>query len=158
MEHINLIRKIAWSFHDSTGIDWDDLFQEAAYHYLRALKSYDPSKKVSLSTYVWNFVKNELILYIRKENMKGMTPIKEPSSTVPLESISMVGYIPHPYWESLSQEAQKAASEILEHPEEFSCLDPLNARLLLRYKLLNNRWPIKNVRNALRDLKAAYSK
>mgnify|MGYP001302788555 FL=1 len=158
MEHINLIRKIAWSFHDSTGLDWDDLFQEAAYHYLRALKSYDPSKKVSLSTYVWNFVKNELILYIRKEKMQGMTPVKEPSSMLPLESAKTLDYSPRPYWESLSQEAQNAANEIIQHPEEFSCLDPLNARLYLRYKLINNNWTVKNVRNAIKELKAVYSK
>jgi RNA polymerase sigma factor (sigma-70 family) len=151
MEHINLIRKIAWSFHNSTGIDWDDLFQEAAYHYLRALKSYDPSKKVSLSTYVWNFVKNELILYIRKEK-KNSEPLESIDS---IKSWSQTG---SPYWEGLSSTAQKAAEEVLKHPEEFSCLDPLNARLLLRYRLLKSDWTLKDVRVVMRNLKNAYSK
>ena len=95
MEHINLIRKIAWSFHNSTGIDWDDLFQEAAYHYLRALKSYDPSKKVSLSTYVWNFVKNELILYIRKEK-KNSEPLESIDSIKLSPTGSPIGKVYHP--------------------------------------------------------------
>lgn len=151
MEHINLIRKIAWSFHNSTGIDWDDLFQEAAYHYLRALKSYDPSKKVSLSTYVWNFVKNELILYIRKEK-KNSEPLES------IDSIKSWSQTDSPYWEGLSSTAQKAAEEVLKHPEEFSCLDPLNARLLLRYRLLKSDWTLKDVRVAMRNLKNAYSK
>ena len=40
MEDINLIRKIAWSFHHTTGHDWDDLFQEGALAYLECLAKY----------------------------------------------------------------------------------------------------------------------
>ena len=40
MEHINLIRKIAWSFSTSTGLEFEDLFQEAALAYCEALKTF----------------------------------------------------------------------------------------------------------------------
>ena len=151
MENLNLIRKIAWSFHRTTGLDWDDLFQEAAYHYLRALKTYDPDKGVYLSTYVWNFVSNELKNYIKKEK-EAHEPLDR------LEVARSLTHAPDPYWERLSDEARNAAEDILDHPEQYSCLDPLNARLLLRYRLLQSNWPISQVREAVRDLKSAYSK
>ena len=51
MKHLNLIRKIAWSFHKTTGLDWDELFQEATLSYLKALKTYD-KKRGAITTYV----------------------------------------------------------------------------------------------------------
>jgi hypothetical protein len=66
MEDINLIRKVAWSFHETTGLEWNELFQEAALAYLEAKGNYDP-KRGKLSTYVWNCIVSRLRTYLKKE-------------------------------------------------------------------------------------------
>jgi hypothetical protein len=64
--HLNLIRKIAWSFHNSTRIDWQELFSEAALAYCEALEYYPREKKKTASV-LWSFMKSRLIEYITKE-------------------------------------------------------------------------------------------
>jgi hypothetical protein len=71
--HLNLIRKIAWSFYNTTGIDWQELFSEASLAYCEALKNYDP-KKGRISTYLWNCIKSHLLNFI-KEERKYQTPL-----------------------------------------------------------------------------------
>jgi DNA-directed RNA polymerase specialized sigma subunit len=66
-EHLNLIRKIAWSFYSSTGIEWQELFSEASLQYCEALKSYDPEKG-RITTHLWNCIKSGLINFVKKEN------------------------------------------------------------------------------------------
>ena len=66
MKDINLIRKIAWSFHKSTGLDWDDLFQEAAIAYLEAMKTYN-KRKGKITTHVWCCITSRLKNYLKKE-------------------------------------------------------------------------------------------
>jgi len=64
--NINLIRKIAWSFHKSTHLEFDDLFQEAAIAYHVALKSYDPAKG-KITTFATHCILSHLKNYTRKE-------------------------------------------------------------------------------------------
>ena len=63
---MNFIRKIAWSFHKTTGLEWEDLFQEAAIAYIQSIKTYSKSKG-SLTTYAYKAASNRLKDYSRKE-------------------------------------------------------------------------------------------
>ena len=65
-KHVNLIRKIAWSFHRSTGLEWDDLFQEAAVAYYESLESYDESRG-KITTHAWNCISNRLKNYLKEQ-------------------------------------------------------------------------------------------
>jgi len=65
-QHINLIRKIAWSFHHSTDIDWQELFSEASLAYCDALQSYNPAKG-KVTTHLWNCMKSRLISFMKEE-------------------------------------------------------------------------------------------
>ena len=66
MKDINLIRKITWSFHTSTGIEWNELFQEAALAYCKSLKTYQ-QKRGKLSTHAYNCIRNHLIDFTKKQ-------------------------------------------------------------------------------------------
>ena len=64
---INLMRKIAWSFHLSTNIEFGDLFSEAFIAYQAAVKSFNESKSKQ-STWAWYMMRNHLINYTHREN------------------------------------------------------------------------------------------
>ena len=66
MENLNLIRKIAWSFHNTTGIDYEELFSEASLAYCEALRTHDPEKS-SLSTWAWTHMNLALTIFSKKE-------------------------------------------------------------------------------------------
>jgi DNA-directed RNA polymerase specialized sigma subunit len=66
-KHINLVRKIAWSFYHSTGIEWNELFSEAALAYCEAINTYETSKNTKISSYLWYCMKNRLINFCKKE-------------------------------------------------------------------------------------------
>ena len=38
-KYINLLRKIAWSFHKTTGLEWDNLFSETIQAYYKAMEN-----------------------------------------------------------------------------------------------------------------------
>lgn len=63
----NLLYKLAHSFNQTTGIEFDELLSQCRYAYLIALRTFDSRRNVKLSTYVYNVVHNELIKFIRQE-------------------------------------------------------------------------------------------
>ena len=67
MENINLIKKIANSFAVTTGLSYEDLFQEASLAYLEASRTYNPSRG-KLSTHIWHCIHNHLKTYLKQEN------------------------------------------------------------------------------------------
>jgi RNA polymerase sigma factor (sigma-70 family) len=110
MNDMNLIRKIAWSFHKSTGYDWDDLFQEAAIAYIHAMKTYDPSKGYSISTYVWGVITNSLKSFLQKENLWS-------SRVCDLKEARWVTRTDPHFWEEIPLEIQGEVEVILRDSE-----------------------------------------
>lgn len=93
--HLNLLRKIAWSFYATTGIDWQELFSEAALAYCKALKSYNPNRG-RITTHLWNCVKSELINFI-KEEKRYRSPLQPLNGTEPPVTPSyLFEYLPLP--------------------------------------------------------------
>lgn len=71
MENINLMRKLAWSFHYSTGLNFEDLLSEAYCAYYMAKKEYTP-RKGKFSTWIWECIENHLINYCKQERFSPM--------------------------------------------------------------------------------------
>lgn len=65
IEHIDLIKKFAWTFHKTTGIEWNELFSEALLAYCEAINSYDNEKKTKESSWVFVCVQNKLKTFSR---------------------------------------------------------------------------------------------
>lgn len=72
MENINLIRKIAWSFHKSTGIDYQEIFAEACRWYWEAKITWNPSRRASFTTYAWRVMRNKLVDFTAIEKVRRM--------------------------------------------------------------------------------------
>lgn len=153
IENINLIRKIAWSYHKTTGIDWDELFSEALYHYMIMLHNYEIKEnatKGKLSTYLWAAISNNLKTFI-----KQYRDIHSPLDSI--EDTNVAEWYTDnsdPFWQELTEEAQGIANLILKYSEHFVCLtsDQIEQRVV---NILSRRgWSLEKIHAGLYNLKA----
>ena len=66
MTDMKLIQKIAWSFHRTTGLPFDDLVGEASLAYAENLHKYNPDI-AKLSTFMYTRIQHKLIDYCAKQ-------------------------------------------------------------------------------------------
>ena len=66
MAQMKLIYERAWSFHNTTGINFDDLVDEAMEAYVTGLKEYRPEYGVKETTYIYKVITNSLTQYCRE--------------------------------------------------------------------------------------------
>lgn len=149
MENINLIRKIAWSFHTTTGLEWDDLFQEAALAYLQALKSYDPDKG-KITTYMWWCMSSHLKNYLKQhEKYHGVV--------CPMNGFDLPVSVEDPF-EMISEEAQMVVRKIINQFDKYSMLTPKQAKQeVAREMIEEEEWTWKKLWVNIHDLKEAFS-
>jgi RNA polymerase sigma factor (sigma-70 family) len=151
-KYLNLIRKIAWSFHKSTGIDWDDLFSEAVDCYFKALEHYDP-KKSAITTFMYQYITNGLINYVNKQK-----EINEPLTSIDVEDFYYLPFHnPTPFWESLTKDAQRIAELIYKYSQYFVCLDSEQAEQRVIQIMTHSKlgWSKERTLAGLKDLKQA---
>jgi len=156
MEHLNLLRKIAWTFHKSTGLDWDELFQEASLSYLKALKTYDPEKG-KITTYIWCHVMSDLKDYEYKERLyhAPLCDLKEACNKVESQS-SLWTFIPEgleKVIDLISRKAEVIDSLLMaEKPES-----KIKARNYIRSLLFQEGETLDEVRGTMLELKHIFS-
>jgi len=154
-ENINLIRKIAWSFHHSTGLEWDDLFEEACVGFLISYDRYD-SNKSKLSTWTFHTVRNHLIDYCRKNSKKWSS-----LSLLPFEPEDPKHQEPcflEDLMNSLSGDAKEVVQTIMEAPSDFFTLPPKMARGKIRDFLREKGWKWQDIWDGMREVDQILSK
>lgn len=149
MQDINLIRKIAWSFHHTSGLDWDELFSEALVCYVEALDNYDPDKGTKLSTYMWNVITNYLKTYLEREQKHRTVSIDD------TDLMFQPSRDPTPFWQGLTTEAQDIADYIVRNSMEFVCLTPEDVELLINIIFIRKGWTDEKISAGLSNLKRA---
>jgi hypothetical protein len=143
----NLLKKLAHSFANTTGLDYEELFQEASLAYLEALRTYDKDRG-AVSTHVWICVSNRLKNYIKKEQEEiGTVPIEECNYTVSCT----------PFWEKLSKDAQFVTESILCSPRRFLKLNKIHAQIIVISALIENGWDEKRIGNTIVELMKEFS-
>ena len=147
IENINLIRKIAWSFTSTTGIDFEDLFSEAVVSYYEALNDYNASKG-KLSVWCWLRMKNNLINYIKQEMNETIIDIEENPPT----------YVQQPnlFFELLGEFDDKAnhiIKKILDNPHKYLSNPPKLARGIIRDELRKEGWKWVDIWDSFRSIK-----
>lgn len=55
----------------TSGIELDDMKQEASIGFLKGIRTYSPKKGTRLTTYCYKCAKNQVLMMIRKNNSKG---------------------------------------------------------------------------------------
>lgn len=66
MVHMNLIYERAWSFHRTTGINFDDLVSVADQAYAEKEKEFNPDYGVKFTTFMYKALTNKLTDYCRE--------------------------------------------------------------------------------------------
>jgi len=148
--HINLLYKIAWSFHATTGLEVDDLFQEAYFAYEYALKTYDPDKGVKFSSFLWTHISNQLKTYYIKQ-CKITNPL------VGLDSLCDISTNPEIFFEALTDDARMVADLVLATTKRFVELSRQEAKQRVFNIMRNRGWTYGRIHYALINLKVACS-
>jgi DNA-directed RNA polymerase specialized sigma subunit len=148
MENINLLRKIAMSFSQTTGLEFDDLFQEASLAYLEAMKTHDPSRG-KITTHLWYCVENRLKNYLKEE-------IKH--SAFSIDDIEMEkSVLTSPFFENLNKEAQEIAKTILESPKDFIYIPSEEAQIKVTRVMLEKGWSWMKILTGIKNLREIYA-
>jgi len=152
----NLINKIAWSFFNTTGHDFNDLKSEATLAYLKALQTYNPEKS-AISTWVWIRMRNALIDYLAKEkrNTHGELPenLYDDSFKNQIEFQSIIDF-------STGLDAQHLFKIIVRRPQHFITRNYYNTRESL-YRILkraDKRWTRKRIKYSCEELRICLRK
>ena len=167
MENINLIRKIAWSFFNKTGFDYEELFAEASLAYCKALESYDEDKNTKLTTYAYQLMKNRLKNFIKKEynyigKKTSMTESKfsnfdEEDSTLEDWSVpdnTMESGIDFNFaMNKLSSDAKEVFEMIKGKPHEYLCKPSKNARGDIYRELREHGWSWSRIWDTFSEIK-----
>jgi RNA polymerase sigma factor (sigma-70 family) len=149
LSYERLLHKIAYSFHQTTGIELDDLFQEASLAYLEALKNYNPSRG-KITTYIWWCIHNHLKIYIDKNSRRPTLVSFEDIKINPVVINNML-------FERLSPEAQQIAKTILDCPRPFITRPPKEAIKRVESVMLSKGWSIQRVQTGIDELKQIFS-
>ena len=148
MENINLIRKIAWAFHDSTGEEWDDLFQEAALAYLQSMDTYNTDRG-ALTTHMWHCMANHLKNYLKvQQKQKGHFEYLEE-----VEKSEVYIATNSTFLDDFSQEAYEITKVIFKTPQKFVVLTLEQAEERLYHILTRKGWSREKIQRGLGDLK-----
>jgi RNA polymerase sigma factor (sigma-70 family) len=149
MENEKLLKKLANSYAFTTGVEFDDLFQEAYIAYHEALKTFDP-KKAKLSTYIWHCVSAHLKNYVKLEK-----PYLECVSIEEPEVINKPGLSVSGFWDALSFEAQQIIKIMFDRSNFYTFAKPTEREKKIRQTLIRRGWNEKKIRIGLHDLQVA---
>lgn len=163
--HLNLIRKIAWSYvRTHPGLEFDDLFSEACLACLEARDKFNPERGKE-STFIWRVVNNHLLDVIGRETARNTQ--EELVSEIPERNISFEAakindplqhLITKEEWEelltSLSPEALSIC-EILSNPIDLYL--PTDKPKLCKGKIIKmmriSGWSWTNIWRGFREIK-----
>jgi len=148
-EHLGLIQKIAWSFHLTTGLSFEDLVSEGIVAYQTGLEDYDP-KKGAITTFMWNHISNKLKEYIKKERkfVEGRVPVDE--IDIPADSV--------PLFERLTPEAQEIAKIALSHSRQYVAAPRASVYESITKILQRKGWQDRKIDKGFYDIQIAFSK
>lgn len=157
---MKLIYKVAWSFHNTTGIDLEELIGEASIAYCEALHQWD-GESSKASTYAYTVMRNTLIVYIQKKKLptQSLDLLMEEHHQVPHEPYEDVDYFEEELsYEKLtkgwSDDCKELIAIIFYTPMKFYDIPPKKARGRLIKILRNNGWIWPRIWDAIRDVKS----
>lgn len=148
-ENVNLVRKLAWSFHRTTGIDWSELFSEACMAYLEAMQSYDSSKGAK-TTWAYHGIRGQLIIFCKQERR-----FKHPEGIEDWYSYSDDFEELFSVEKKLSPITKEIVEMVLHDPKRYAIYPPLKAVGKIRQDLRDvKKWTWPKVEEGMRTLRA----
>jgi DNA-directed RNA polymerase specialized sigma24 family protein len=152
---MKMIRKLAWSFHRTTGLEIEDLIQEACFIWLKEQngKRYD-CRKSAFNTFAYLCMQTHLATIATKEkrrvktaDVNEMLADKSPQPNQRAEFMSEL--------KTLSEDAKIVMRIIFDSPYEFLCITKRRSEknvvktLVSKYDL-----PLKTAKDAVKEIRA----
>jgi len=116
----NLIKKIAWSFHATTGICLEELMSEATLAYLKAEKTFKTEYRCKQSTYIYQCVTNSLITFCKQEKSHSC-------ANTDILDVQLPAAEKSPLFELLSDmpiNSKDLALLVFNNPDRYICKNP----------------------------------
>jgi RNA polymerase sigma factor (sigma-70 family) len=169
MKDFAMLRKLAWSFHHSTGVEYDELVGEAAVAYAEAEKDYDPTRGAQFTTWATTKIRNALIDYCKKERRHQFTHTDlnqfvveevESTSNDPIEMMIPDGKVLVRERMSFSEEIlsieelKTIYDMIFSAPTDLLSMAPKLARGVIVEKLRQLNWPWSKIWGSFAQMKA----
>lgn len=164
-DYVNLLRSISHKFR-SSGIEFDDLMGVANESYMKAKQYYDENGDGKFSTLLYNQVKNDILIEIKRsrrwqselsteEIMEGNNWRPSSDSLNPEKRICFLSQL-----KSMSSEAQEVLTIILTSPPDLlkeigSITHPRKFRGGLRRHLRKRKWSHGKIWKIFREIKEA---
>lgn len=150
---LDLIRKLAWSFNQTTGIEFEELFQEGCYIWCteKYRKRYD-CRKAAFNSFMYIRIRNRFATMAKKEKNRITTsPIDDEIDTHdtrpnPEQSTDFRNII-----ENLTDDARFVIGLIFESPYEFFNLTRPNKKMIER--LIEEGLTKGRARQAINEIK-----
>ena len=145
MEDINLIRKIAWSFHQTTKVDFEELVSEGIYQYYECLKYFDHERGVKRSTLLYRYVHNRLVTFTKIEQRYVLGCFINPVTN------------PTPFFEladEFSGDTKFILNLIMDYKQDFAGIPGKTARGRLVKSLRYQGWSWSRIWDGIRNFKS----
>jgi RNA polymerase sigma factor (sigma-70 family) len=150
-ENDKLIKKIAWSFNKTTGIEFEELLSEAYLAFAEALQNHDP-EKAKLSTWATIKIRNHLTNFIKKKTL----PVTNLEDTELEPGFTPALLKSQKFWArtyDLSDDALSLIDMILKAPEEFIKKTPRESIGELTIFLRDHNWAWNKIYKAYREIR-----
>lgn len=156
VDYQNQLRRLAWSFHYTTGIEWEELYSEACLGYVRAIRHYD-ANRAAASTWLYHSVRNHLISYSQRQKPPQPTPLakwfKLTPEDVAIFKQAILPPINSPWKGSAHAKDLHTVMEIVfKSPAEFLAS---NGKLEIRKRLRQLGWNQDRIKDVLRTVEEA---
>jgi hypothetical protein len=167
-----MLAKLAWSYHRSTGHEFEELFGEACFAYARMKKYYD-SGQSSFSTALYVAVSNRLATYQKRQKMHCARPPRSLSTTktwheeesgqrcARLENVEFTTpesrLIFRESIAALGRDVREIYNIVMSCPREFASSSSIQAQATLRQILRKRGWTKKRIRVEFNNITQALS-
>jgi RNA polymerase sigma factor (sigma-70 family) len=161
-----LIIERALSFHNTSGLDKEDLIAQGNLIFCMAKKKYDPKRKVKFATYLYTALNNRLFSYVQNQQKHtnkreyntpvNMPEIKQyPKSLVDFKTERLFSLL-HSFV-FLSKEAEYVISILMKSPGEIlnavENIAPKTIKSDLQTFLKKKGWKLTKIRETFNELK-----
>lgn len=148
MSHQNLVRRIAKSFHITTGLEYEELLSEAWVAYVEAIQTYRPEMS-AMTTWIYRNVSQRLINFCSKEHsLGGQIPIPERAAYLTPESWASF----RESMERLPIDARTICDVVLSMPTDL-LMAPNSISATLTQHLRANGWRWQRIWTGFQDIK-----
>lgn len=150
IKDINLIRKAAWSFHATTGLEFNELLGEATIAYYEAKATHNP-KKSKLTTWAYRHIQNHLKNFSKRQIMYVQ------DAYIPERSVHQP---PTPFFEIaelFSDSGLAIVNRVLDNPHNYLSMSAKSARGTIVKELRQEGWSWSQIWNAMGDVKNVLS-